>query len=340
MRIPSSATTAVLLVLCQLYAVIAINYDQALKKLSRNGVLHLTDKNYKQYIKNENFSLVVFYTAEDPRVQCTLCHDFGPKFKGMATQYYNSVLKGGDDKTDAKNDNERVIFAFSDFSDSRDYFQRLGLTAVPRLFFYEPGKGPSLTSFSNEFSFVTVENTDGFTRWVTQNVPGLQLKDLHFEPPIAKSSILTFVFVLTAILFTGFKFQTQILSFVQTRKIWEFSTFCLIILFISGHMYNQIRGPDMYKTDKQTGQIQYFAQGHNSQYGAETQIIAIIYGVLSITLGALIKFIPNLKDPKTRLLSSIVACLASLFMYTYLVTGYTIKSPSYPFHLITSMFSK
>lgn len=315
-------------------SVIAITYDEALKLSSKDGLLHITEKNYQQVIKNENFALIVFLTAEDARVGCTLCSEFGPKYKAIARQYMEN-LKNPESKMynpiDDPNDNSRVIFAFSDFLNAKTYFEILKLTAVPRLYYYEPGKGPKLDTFSTEFSFLAVENTDGYTRWVCQLVPGLEMNFLDAPTLAPKSMMVTSIIVFITVLAAIFKFRKAVVKIVQNKNVWQFASLVLIILFISGHMYNQIRNPDLYKTDKQ-GKIHYVAVGHNLQFRSETQAVTFLYGLLSAVLVLLIRLIPTINKPLTKLITSVACCVATLLLYSFIIEIYRIKSPTYPFH--------
>lgn len=97
-------------------------------------------------------------------------------------------------------------------------------------------------------------------------------------------------------------------------------------------MYNQIRNTQTFKKDRD-GNIEYFATGHNTQYGAETQILSIIYGVLTACLYGIIKYLPLLKDSRLKLIGTLTCCFIAFFSYSYIVQFYHYKSPSYPFYL-------
>lgn len=322
------------LLLC-VQGVTALSYADALKKVGKDGLIHVTDKNYKQLIKNEDFSLIIYLTAEDPRVGCTLCTQFGPQYKAIGYSYALNLKdseSGMFNPIDSKDDMSKVIFAISDYMSAQEYFGRLGLTAVPRLFFYEPGRGPQLTGFTNEFSFLGVENTDGVTRWIAQNIPGLDVKYLSMETPTSNSMVFTGLVFFLILLVGLYKFRGALLKVVQNKRVWEFFSLSLIILFISGHMYNQIRNTDVYKVGP-NGNTIYFAQGHNLQYGAETQIMSVIYGALSVSLYVLICVVPKLKTPRTILMTAAGASLMVFVGYSYIVEVYHLKSPTYPFHL-------
>ena len=64
-----------------------------------------------------------------------------------------------------------------------------------------------------------------------------------------------------------------ILPVLQNRNLWAAITLILILLFTSGHMFNQIRKVPYVAGDGRGG-ISYFAGGFQNQYGLETQIVA------------------------------------------------------------------
>lgn len=314
----------------------ALSYEEALRIASKkDGLLYVNGKSYEKLIKNENYSFVIFLTAEDARVGCTLCHDFGPKYKAIAKQYFenlNDPQIGMYNPIDSDNDKSRVIFGFSDYMSAQTYFEKLGMTSVPKLLYYEPGKAPQLADFTNEFSFLTVENTDSYTRWLAQNIPGLDPKFLEVQIPVSKSKLYTSIAIGIASLALLFKFRSSIFKVVQQKTVWEVFSLSLIILFISGYMFNQIRNSETSRKDKE-GNVVYFAKGFNMQFGAETQIISIVYTILSGCLFSLIKILPNLKKSTTKLVASVTVCFIMFIVYSYLVEVYHLKSSTYPFHL-------
>ncbi len=66
-----------------------------------------------------------------------------------------------------------------------------------------------------------------------------------------------------------------ILPIIQNRNIWAAISLIGILLFTSGHMFNQIRKVP-YVTGDGKGGITYFAGGFQNQFGLETQIVAAI----------------------------------------------------------------
>lgn len=66
-----------------------------------------------------------------------------------------------------------------------------------------------------------------------------------------------------------------VLPVVQNRNIWASISLLAILLFTSGHMFNHIRHAPYVAGDGHGG-ISYFANGFQSQFGLETQIVAAL----------------------------------------------------------------
>jgi oligosaccharyltransferase complex subunit gamma len=66
-----------------------------------------------------------------------------------------------------------------------------------------------------------------------------------------------------------------VLPVLQNRKIWTSISLVSILLFTSGHMFNQIRKAPYVAGDGRGG-ISYFAGSFQNQYGLETQVVAAL----------------------------------------------------------------
>ena len=70
-----------------------------------------------------------------------------------------------------------------------------------------------------------------------------------------------------------------VLPIVQNRNLWATISLIAILLFTSGHMFNHIRNVPYVTGDGQGG-ISYFANGFQTQFGLETQIVAALCKLL------------------------------------------------------------
>lgn len=71
------------------------------------------------------------------------------------------------------------------------------------------------------------------------------------------------------------KLWPYVLPVLQSRNAWAAISLLGILLFTSGHMFNQIRKAPYVAADGRGG-VAYFAPGFQNQYGLETQIIAFL----------------------------------------------------------------
>ncbi|GMM27829.1 dolichyl-diphosphooligosaccharide--protein glycotransferase [Martiniozyma asiatica (nom. inval.)] len=296
----------------------ALTYEEALS-LTKNGMLHLTEENYHSYIKNNDFNLVVLLTATDPRIKCKLCVEFEPIYKQVAAKYAESITG----EPIPADETSRLILAHSEYTEARTYFTDLGLTSVPKVYHYAPGLGPKMTQFSNDFMFMTEDNVEAFQRWLTEVTPGLAISDLKFMPKMSIGSILTPVFSIFAIGAIAYYKSNFFLKLFGFKKLWQTLSLILILIFVSGQMYNQIRGAASNKNGD------YFQVGHNTQFAIESQVIGSIYLFLTISLLTLL----HAKSGKVGMLVVIFACGLSIGLFSGLINAYSIKSPGYPFRV-------
>ncbi|KAF9923335.1 oligosaccharyl transferase subunit ost3/OST6 [Linnemannia zychae] len=63
---------------------------------------------------------------------------------------------------------------------------------------------------------------------------------------------------------------------IQSRYLWATISLFLIFIFISGHMWNHIRHPP-YSMVGRDGRFVFIAPSYQSQFGLETQIVAIFF---------------------------------------------------------------
>lgn len=100
--------------------------------------------------------------------------------------------------------------------------------------------------------------------------------------------ISTFV-ILSGGLTTSFVAWPYVLPVIQSRTVWAAISLIAILLFTSGHMFNQIRNVPYVAGDGKGG-ISYFANGFQNQYGLETQIVAAICKLTPFSLHPMWRF--------------------------------------------------
>lgn len=152
------------------------------------------------------------------------------------------------------------------------------------------------------------------------------------------------------------------LPVLQNRNIWAAISLICVLLFTSGHMYNQIRGTPYVAGDGKGG-IAYFTGGFQNQVGLETQLVAAICKFFSRLTGGqlspagpfavmivltLMKFadgllafatislalkVPRMTDPNAQTAAVFIWGAVILGTFSFLLSVFRIKNGGYPFWL-------
>ncbi|KAI2606492.1 uncharacterized protein GGS25DRAFT_501517 [Hypoxylon fragiforme] len=292
-------------------------------KAQASSPLKLADASYKKLTSApRDYSVAVLLTALDARFGCQLCTEFQPEWDVLA----RSWTKGD------KNGESRLIFGTLDFSNGRDTFISLGLQSAPVLLLFQPTTGPhaGTTRDAIRYDFSGPQSAENVHVWLSRHLPD--------RPHPAVSRPVNYIGWIVSIVSTLgvagviFKAWPYVLPVIQNRNVWAGLSLIGILLFTSGHMFNQIRKVPYVAGDGRGG-INYFAAGFQSQFGLETQIIAFIYGVLSFATISLAIKAPRTRDPKFQQLTVIVWGGVLVLMYSFLLSVFRVKNGGYPFKL-------
>ncbi|KAK9764567.1 oligosaccharyl transferase subunit ost3/OST6 [Basidiobolus ranarum] len=103
-------------------------------------------------------------------------------------------------------------------------------------------------------------------------------------------------------------------------------------MMISGHMWNQIRGPP-YVVSGPKGEVQYIVPGQMQQIGIESHIITLLYATCAVCIILLGIHVPAMKETKQRI-SVILLTAILLLAYSAVMYLFRIKSAGYPYRLL------
>ncbi|KAI1118575.1 OST3/OST6 family protein [Nemania sp. NC0429] len=286
--------------------------------------LKLADTSYRKLTSApRDYSVAVLLTALDAKYGCQLCSLFQPEWDILG----NSWVKGD------KAGESRLILGTLDFADGRDVFMSLGLQTAPVLLLFQPTKGPHAVANPDplQYDFANGSPTAEVVRdWLARHLPDRPHPAVHRPVNYARWAI-TIVSVL-GIAGVIFKIRRFILPIIQSRNVWAGLSLVGILLFTSGHMFNQIRKVPYVAGDGRGG-ISYFAAGFQSQYGLETQIVAFIYGLLSFATISLALKAPRTQDSHVQQVMVIAWGVVLTVTYSYLLSVFRVKNGGYPFKL-------
>ncbi|ODV64301.1 OST3/OST6 family protein ASCRUDRAFT_30105 [Ascoidea rubescens DSM 1968] len=322
--------------------------EQISKILKKNGnpsILKLSSRNYKNIIcEDRDYHLFVYLTATNPQINCVTCFQFQPIYEILASSYskennINSI------KDSQNGDETPIFFAIADFGVSqnqREIFQSYKITSVPKLYYYSPTnvtKNDLIADVHDEyvfsFSSSTIDKDEvlgDFRNWIYETTN----QRIKIYKPINYSNIFLTSVISIIIVFIFKTFYSTILNKVLLNKnVWSSFSILLIILFISGYMFNTIRNVPYLKIDPNGGSaVEYFVSGQQQQLGIETQIVSMLYAVLSVSVVVLIKSVPQIYNAKVNYVTTLFFVSLILLLASSLVCIFHKKSPGYPYYLL------
>lgn len=116
--------------------------------------------------------------------------------------------------------------------------------------------------------------------WITRQLPSGTYPSL--KRPFNFLRLAAFTTILLGLVSFISVAWPYIFPLIQNRNLWAAISLITILLFTSGHMFNHIRKVPYISGDGKGG-INYFAGGFSNQFGLETQIIAAMCKLLSIS---------------------------------------------------------
>ncbi|KAI0463300.1 hypothetical protein LJB42_003321 [Komagataella kurtzmanii] len=307
---------------------LALTYKQLQEKyLKGANILKIDNKNYKLIEEaREDFELVLFITANGADVNCRLCKEFQTPFEILANSYATNKAHYSEEEI-----GKPVVFAISDFTYSRKFFEALKLQNVPKIFHYaSTEKASSALNVDDEFDFTAADLITHLRNWITAKTKvDPKLLEIHIPPNY--NAIATNFMVALIILIVIYKKYELILTFLGNKNLWQGLSMVTIVAFIAGHMFNTIRNTQ-YIMVTQGGSPVYIQPGHQQQLGVETQIVGLIYGSL-FALSVLLYKAGASKEGSSGWLSILISVLVFL-LYSGLIGVFHLKNMGYPYSLI------
>ncbi|KAI9683669.1 MAG: Oligosaccharide translocation protein rft1 [Trizodia sp. TS-e1964] len=214
-----------------------------------------------------DYSVVVLLTAMEARFGCQLCREFQPEWDLLSRTW----IRG--DKAGAS----RLVFGTLDFADGKEAFQKLQLQTAPIVILFNPTIGPNASKDGKpirlEFSGGP-HSAEQVHAWLSRNLPEGP------RPKVSRPINYTWLFAITTVALGALTLISvtypYLLPIIQNKNVWAAISLITILLFTSGHMFNHIRNVPYVSSDGHGG-ISYFANGFQTQFGLETQIIAALY---------------------------------------------------------------
>jgi len=236
----------------------------------KRPVIRLNFDKFKHYVKSapRNYTMAVMLTALNAQRDCKICKAANDEFQVVAQSWRYSAQFSS-----------KLFFAMVDFDDAPDVFKMLNTASAPQFILFGR-KGKPKASDNLDIARVGF-SSEQMAKWIGDRAD-IQIK--IFRPPNYSGLLLIalLIFMIGGLLYV----KRNNLEFLYNRTTWSIVVISLVLVFISGQMWNQIRGPPLVHRNPKNGQIGFFAGGYGYQFVAETYIVAALYG--SIVIGTIL----------------------------------------------------
>ncbi|KAI0797905.1 oligosaccharyl transferase subunit OST3/OST6 family [Abortiporus biennis] len=280
-----------------------------------NGVIKLDERTYNMLTTSKrNWTSAVQLTAMDKRRKCIPCREFDPAFQEVAKAWTTVPAEQRDSH----------FFATLDFDNGISVFQKLGVQSAPIVHLYPATEGPRRPANGR-----TAPSTYDFSNGLDAGPLAEQLSihtpvPIPYKAPFDWSRWGTFIGVALLSL-ASIRFIAPVL---KNRWTWAIGTVLTVLVMTSGYMFTRIRGVPF-----SGGNGQWIAPGYQNQFGQETQVIAMIYGLLASAFLMLTVITPYTQSPKRQKAQVYLWSIVIFIMYSVLISIFRVKNRGYPFKL-------
>ncbi|KAH8106976.1 oligosaccharyl transferase subunit OST3/OST6 family [Cristinia sonorae] len=292
-------------------------HDELVKLANaNNGLIKLDDRTYDLLTHpKRTWSAAVQLTAMDPRRRCIPCKEFDPSFKEVARAW--STVPAADRDTH--------FFATLDFDNGMSVFQKLGLQSAPIVHVHPAAEGPrkpangktAPSAYDFSFGFDPAPLAEQLSHHTPIPIP--------YKAPIDWSRWGTAAgFVVLFI--SSLRFLTPVFT---SKWTWAAGTVITSLVMTSGYMFTRIRGAPW-----SGGNGNWIAPGYQNQFGQETQVVAMIYGLLAASFLMLTVVTPYTTSPSRQKLQVYLWTIVIFIMFSVLLSLFRVKNRGYPFKLL------
>ncbi|KAF9082738.1 oligosaccharyl transferase subunit ost3/OST6 [Mortierella sp. AD031] len=270
--------------------------------------------------KPRNYSMVVLFTAISPEFNCVPCQNFDPEYKMVAAGWSKLANKS------------QLFFSVLDFKAGQAIFQKFGMNSAPSVLYFPVSGSISNDPSQDRYDFgKSGFQAESFAAWL-QSRSGISVQvQRPFDYMDLAAKVLgtfTTVFSITLFVRKGRKIFTS-------KYFWSTVSMITIFVMISGHMWNQIRNPP-YSQQSHDGRSGFIAGGFQNQFGIETQVVAVLYSLLTASTIGLIAVVPRMDNPLGQR-TVVWMCMGTFtFVFSVLTLVFRMKNPGYPFTLMFS----
>ncbi|KAJ8331276.1 hypothetical protein BDV3_002393 [Batrachochytrium dendrobatidis] len=283
------------------------------------SILALDEQSYELLTqKPRNYTLFVVLTSTVPQHNCKPCVEWHTRYKIVADTWAKSFESG------------KLYFSELDFVHGQSVFSKLGIQSVPLVLRFPPTDGPQAIKGIYELYDL---NRNGFSvePFIShiEAVTGVKIK---ITKPLDYGKLAITIVIGATAAIVIFTFYTQIIAIITLKALWISLTLTTTLVMCGGYMWNTIRTPPF--IGENDGNLHFLSGGMQYQFGVETHIVAIMYGIASAAFIALVVYVPKMENKSAQRTTVFLCLLAFMFIYSLILAVFKLKAGQYPFRLM------
>jgi len=286
--------------------------------ITRRPIIRLNGDKYRQYVKTapRNYSVIVMLTALGSQRGCQICRQAYEEYEIVANSYRYSYLYS-----------KQIYFTLADFDEASDVFSALNINSAPVVIHF-PAKGTRKKADTMDISRMGF-HAEAIAKWVQErtDLPIRVIRPPNYAGPAA--------FLLLFMLVGGLLYMKRNnLDFLYNRTVWGVLALCIIFAFLSGQMWNHIRGPPFMHRNPNTGQMSYISGSSQMQFVVETYIVMGMYAAVTVGFIMMNEAVDAKGDPTRRRVLACVGLGVVVVFFSLLLSIFRSKYQGYPYSFL------
>ena len=299
-----------------------IPIESVLSLRDENGMIEITDDNYLELSQGiGDYHTVIYITMRGSNVKglsCGICNEFETILREVSTAVHSQYP------------NLNVIFFVADVSKNKQLIADLDLKFVPHLLVYPPPADDNFSWKSAQFYQYELnekvsKNIMRFAEFLGRVLNVL----ISIKEPFDTNQFMIYFGIC---MFFFITLKKIILPRIQNKSKFfcGFFAFTVLLLSLTGYKFTKIKGIPFIARNS-GGEVMFFSGGMHWQFGIEIFTMTIMYILLGgFTVLLIMTPKLNIDGYYKAVLSTVVACLL-FFSFSYYVSIFMIKNPSYGF---------
>ncbi|CAN3372120.1 hypothetical protein DIURU_000425 [Diutina rugosa] len=293
-----------------------------------SGVIELTDENWEPVLEGpRDYTAILMMTTRSTQVNCVLCNEMRPYYDVISSSYRSEFPSGLPEDASQP----EVFFFAADFVNCKTLFQKLQLSSIPKFYSLSAqDKASNWMKDMEEYAIMGEDQQHDLHKWVEKQ-SGV---DFSLHIPKDYSQVITNVVLVAAVTIALYKIYNRYGAVWAASWIWSGLSIIAVLMFTTGYMFTKIRNVP-YVREHSSGHKDYILSGQSQmQLGAETQIVSLIYGLLTLLVVLLIKGVPTVTNPAANLIGVAVVSVLIFVVYSMLLSVFGMKGLGYPYKFL------